>query len=1106
MKLQGSQKEPEYLKSLQPSGFFAWRTPLLPFDELLAWSEGLEGSAEVGDQARLDEALRRDRLRLRARLRAIFSRPVVREALFVAAPELEEFFDLWLREPESKRGQRLELALARYFMRMAGRATPFGLFAGCSVGMMADETRLVMESHTKYQRHTRLDMDYLFALAEILGREPAFRSIFAYRPNSSLYRTAGRVRYLESRLNGKHRTYHLVAADDTDYLAATLSRAQEGASPAQLSAALAADGVAQTEAESYIEELIENQVLVPGIALPVTGPEPIHPLIEQLSKSAATNQIAASLSQTRAGLAAIDASELGAEPVRYRAIAQTLQSLPAPVELPRLFQVDLVKASPKATVGSEVVKEMVRGVELLHSLFGLTRGGDLPRFCEAFTSRYEQREVPLVVALDEEIGIGYPPGGSASEEATPLLKGLVLPVASDQTVPWSGSDTFVFRKLADALAHQAQEIVLESSDLEAMKLKAPAPLPDAFAVVATLAARDEVSLKAGNFRLFLKNVSGPSGAPLLGRFCHADPGLLAQVQAHLRAEEALQPDAVFAEIVHLPEGRLGNILHRPVLRAYEIPYLGRSGATSEQEISVTDLWVSVRDGQVQLRSARLGRKVVPRLTNAHAFYQSSSGIYRFLSTLQFQGIAAGFNWDWGVLMSAPFLPRVVTGRLVLSLARWRVSKEEIKRLGAVSGAAAFQAVRHWRVERGLPRWVALADGDNALPIDLDNVLSIEALIHLIKPREEAALTELFPGPDQLCARGPEGRFVHELIVPFVREKAKDETATAKDKTKQANLVEHLREAKSGFSSPLGFAPSDRHFPPGSAWLYAKLYAGTSVVDQVLRDTVKPLTEELLESGAADSWFFIRYGDPDWHLRLRFRGNPKQLQTEALPQLQAAVAPLMQEGKVWRLQLDTYEREVERYGGEQGIELAEQLFHADSEAVLEIMEMLEPGDSGLDERWRLTLRGMDMILNDFGFDLDAKHTLLVDLRKAFAKEFQINEYFIGELGNRFRKDRKSLEALLDATNDAVSDLWPGIEVLQRRSQRWTSTIAELKDCAQQGRLLLPLENLASSHLHMHANRLLRSAQRGQELVIYDYLARLYESHLARSPTRHTSMRH
>jgi len=174
--------------------------------------------------------------------------------------------------------------------------------------------------------------------------------------------------------------------------------------------------------------------------------------------------------------------------------------------------------------------------------------------------------------------------------------------------------------------------------------------------------------------------------------------------------------------------------------------------------------------------------------------------------------------------------------------------------------------------------------------------------------------------------------------------------------------------------------------------------------------------------------------------------------------------------------------------------------------LEIMELVERGDAGLDERWQLVVRGMDMILNDFGLELEAKHTLLNDVRKAFAKEFRVDEHFIGQLGDRFRKERKNLEALLDTARESESPLWPGIEVLQHRSAQWASTMTELKAGAQAGRLSAPLTELAASYMHLHANRLLRSAQRSQEMVIYDFLARLYESQLARAAAERTIVLH
>src|SRR5262249_1805921 len=151
---------------------------------------------------------------------------------------------------------------------------------------------------------------------------------------------------------------------------------------------------------------------------------------------------------------------------------------------------------------------------------------------------------------------------------------------------------------------------------------------------------------------------------------HADPELRRHVERHIRDEEALQPDAVFAEIVHLPEGRLGNVLARPALRTHEIPYLCTAGVPVGQQVPVTDLRVPVPRRQVALHPERLGRRGLPRPSSAHTF-RLSQGTYAFLGALQAQARAGVLAWDWGPLGEAPFLPRVVAGRLVLSRSRWR---------------------------------------------------------------------------------------------------------------------------------------------------------------------------------------------------------------------------------------------------------------------------------------------------------------------------------------------------------------------------------------------------------------------------------------------------
>lgn len=58
------------------------------------------------------------------------------------------------------------------------------------------------------------------------------------------------------------------------------------------------------------------------------------------------------------------------------------------------------------------------------------------------------------------------------------------------------------------------------------------------------------------------------------------------------------------------------------------------------------------------------------------------------------------------------------------------------------------------------------------------------------------------------------------------------------------------------------------------------------------------------------------------------------------------------------------------------------------------------------------------------------------------------------------------------------------------------IANLWRAEAHGQLAVSVSAIAWSYLHMHANRLLRSMQREQELVLYDLLSRHYEAIAAR----------
>ena len=1051
--------------ALRDSGFFAFRVPALPMLVLMEWADRVE--APGCPPGELRGALERDRVRLRARLMEIVRRPEVTGALSVASPDLLDA----LREHEGV--PRVEAALVRYVSRMASRPTPFGLFAACGVGEIADRTQLMLPVPDCWRRHTRLDGDYLDRV--VRDRAAALRERLKFYPNDSLYLTGGRWRYVQVRLDGLARSHHLAEIADSGHLKRALAAAEAGARPAEVAAAVAAGGVEPGRAERYVGELIDAQVLVAELAVSITGPRPLDALIADL-EAAGDDGTAAVLSTVRDELAAIDAEGAKARPQRHAGVAALLGELPHPAERARLLQVDATIPECGATLARSVVGDVVRGVELLRRITPAPESSELERFREAFIERYEDREValemPLLEALDDDLGAGF--GAGRGGDPAPLLKGLVLP-RSERQATIGRREWRLLELMHRAWALGAVEVTLGPDDIAELERDDALALPGAVGAMASLARTRD------GLRILVSSASGPPGVRLLGRFCHADPVLDEHVRAHLRAEEALQPAAIHAEIAHLPSGLMSNILVRPVLREWELEWLGRSGAPPERRLPVSDLLVSHRDGRFVLRSRRLGREVLPRLSSAHNWSRAPA-VYRFLAAIQSQGTAGSVSWSWAPFDRPPFTPRVRWGRLILALAAWWATGTELRELDGHDPVSRWQSVQAWRERRRLPRWVCVVDGDNKLAIDLDNTLSVDALVRATRRRDGALIEELYPGPEELIAEAADGCRALELVIPMVR------TAAAPASS---------QSGRDGAAPRAGEAPATgcvrRTFPPGSEWTYLKLYTGSASAESLLREMIAPLAHDLTSSGAADRWFFLRYGDPRFHLRVRFHGDHMAI----LESAQQLAARALSAGLAQDAQLGTYQREIERYGGADGILIAERLFHADSETVVALLGMFEPGERGLEERWQLGALGSYALMRDMGLDDQARVGLARHMHGHLEREFRADAPLRNAIARRVRADSGAVEALLTATADSEHPLAPGIAVLAQRSERIKPLAAELAALRAADRLDLPLDALATSYVHMWLNRLCRSQNAFQEYVTYALLARVLRARWARA---------
>jgi thiopeptide-type bacteriocin biosynthesis protein len=286
----------------------------------------------------------------------------------------------------------------------------------------------------------------------------------------------------------------------------------------------------------------------------------------------------------------------------------------------------------------------------------------------------------------------------------------------------------------------------------------------------------------------------------------------------------------------------------------------------------------------------------------------------------------------------------------------------------------------------------------------------------------------------------------------------------------------------------------RIFIPGESWLYYKLYCGPKTADTLLVETIGPLAGELQLEGLVDRWFFIRFNDPKLHLRVRFHLPDVDRIATLMIRMRQALRPYVEQDLLAKVQLDTYQRELERYG-RISIQSTEDLFYRDSELQVRSLAVYR-GDQGEALRWQFGLLSIDRLLDDFGLTLEEKERQTSRIRESYFREFGGGKGLKIKLDDKYRKERPEIERILRG-GDAPDEYWQKLLKLLAERTRHNRTIAEeIKKALVAPGGKLELNDLLGSYVHMLVNRLFRTRQRAHELVLYDFLLRYYKSNLAR----------
>jgi thiopeptide-type bacteriocin biosynthesis protein len=931
---------------------------------------------------------------------------------------------------EARVSPRLRQTLLRYLNRMCHRSTPFGLFSSVSMVRWGE--------HSDIQLNPKVDVFICKGFHQVCQEaqtklEHSGLTTQLLQKNSSVYYKDKNIRYyrIQSDENGK-RSFTIESARRTPYLDWVLENCPESVSFDSLTNAFASVFNASTQdCGNFIDQLVNLQILIPALQPNITGAAFDERVLKQLHPALTVHeQIPVSVQPDTVPAGWAD----NVSPGNY---------------------VNMRRKAESAILATDYQKIILAGLSAIDKLTNNDPSRGLADFRIRFLKKFDRQTIPLLIALDPELGVGYGNTGSTfiksyldvQEQANPPTK----------EVSWSQTSRLLFKKWASLT-----DGVIEITD---------ADLASISPVIAekALPATTSVVFRINGSQVFLEQTWGATATSMIGRFTPFCSDAENVASEFLAKEAESNPDVIFAELVHLSDFRIANIERRKRMYAYEIPILTGSENEFSFQISLDDLYVHIEGDEVILSSKRLTKRIVPRLSSAYNFSRSDLSVFRFLCELQYDSlhILTGLSLEH-FFPGLDYYPRLVHNDCIFQLATWYLSADKyIKGFSIEEKTSVIKEMKQLVEELSMPEYISLDIHDNQLVFNTHNEADLELFSGFFKTGVSLTVRE-YP----FAAKG-------SPVIGHTGESYMNQFVAA---------VYHEERIYSPLRQHSTVASGIRTFPPGSEWIYFKVYCHPSRANEILLSTVAQLTAELQLTKKLTEWFFIRYTDPDFHLRLRFRVEEKFI-PEITHTLSLMFAGLLASGLLTNFQTSVYERELERYPS-QIIQTVESAFCADT--VWWVKKMQIERTNEIDpQHFKIAVHGIRLLLDVFRFSLEQRRVLFDQLYHSFKNEFSIKDYV---LDKKYRQIKQG--GMLEGVNANIphEDQDETIFPYKEAYCRVASKIEEWPDTRK--------SVLLADLVHMHLNRFFISDARRQELVLYFCLYKAFDSLIARSRKKKT----
>lgn len=807
----------------------------------------------------------------------------------------------------------------KYYNRAKFRSTPYGTFAGVSIlndGLSNTETEIKLEE--KQVVHQFVDWPYKNKL-EFYNNELLDNNCFLFA-NSSYYFTTTSIRYIAC-TDG---LFELAEIDKDDFVYQILQACEQPIRVNKLLEKLKISIEGKADVLSLLDDMLSLQLLLSDRHPNIIGED----YFKRISITPSTETNTYLIAERKVISGGVD--------------EKLFQSIPGLINL-------------------------------MQHILPVDSRDALKQFVNKFKKKFEQREIPLSIALDPEMGIGYDELEQAGQGDD-----FIAQFYGKQNKPVDNLNEKLKDNLKD-LVSNGGFISKETVRLDKLGLNLhdkPSIIPNSFSMVMSVA--DDLIL--------VEQTGGSTANALSGRFTIASDNIYNHCKSISAIEQEANPDVLFFDVAYMVETNVDNINRRKLIYNKQLSILNFD--TSEDPITLEDVMLSVQGNDVILRSKKLNKRIVPRMASAYNYARSDLSIFRLLCDLQHQNIQTNLTLFIETLYpDLEYYPRIQYQNLVLSQQKWQIKKANIVDF-------SISDCRKYLEELGLAKYFKTGLSDQTLCFDTQNDADLNAFMLYMQKQNSVYLEEVIIPENSVVVNENGAPYLAQFIL---------------------NLY-HKEKVYSGFNK----LPSDdtlvkQIFLPGSEWLYFEIYCHQQRSDSILAGPIVHFLDTYQEK--IKSWFFIRYNENGYHLRFRVLLRNKADGQELTEAFSAYLEHDIAAGLVSDLQVKTYKRETQRYGNEL-IESVEEHFSTDSQFVLSLLETNPDAIS----KYKFCSDLIEKIQSEGIFENKAFAEIIKMMSDSFNLEHNLDASDFKKLNAQYQVYRKTNYDLLNPHQEQLFELF------------------------------------------------------------------------------------